>query len=110
MPSELEQTFYNLWDAHYPDIDLHTEHRFAKPRRFRFDLAHLPTKIAIEIQGGIFNPNTRHVNGAALVKEYEKMNLAAALGWRVFYLCTNTVNYEAIYHQIAAAIQQTKSI
>ena len=110
MASELELTFYHLWNIHYPNIDLHAEHRFAKPRRFRFDLAHLPTKIAIEIQGGIFNPNARHVNGAALVKEYEKMNLAAVLGWRVFYLCTKTVNDEAIYHQIATAIRETKSI
>ena len=109
MPSELELTFYSLWDIHYPNIDLHTEHRFAKPRRFRFDLAHLPTKIAIEIQGSIWSGG-RHTRGSGLLNEYTKMNLAAALGWRVFYLCTNTVNDEAIYHQIAAAIRETKSI
>ena len=109
MPSELELTFYSLWDTYYPNIDLHTEHRFAKPRRFRFDLAHLPTKIAIEIQGSIWTAG-RHTRGSGLLNEYTKMNLAAELGWRVFYLCTNTVNDEAIYHQIAAAIRETKSI
>ena len=109
MASELELTFYHLWDIHYPNIDLHAEHRFAKPRRFRFDLAHLPTKIAIEIQGAVW-VNGRHTRGSGLLNEYTKMNLAAALGWRVFYLCANTVNDEAIYHQIATAIRETKSI
>ena len=109
MPSELELTFCSLWLYHYPNIDLHTEHRFAKPRRFRFDLAHLPTKIAVELDGAIFAQG-RHTRGAGRIKDMEKFNLAAALGWRVFYLCTNTVNDEAIYHQIAAAIRETKSI
>jgi hypothetical protein len=108
MASELEITFTNLWVAYYPEIDLYSEHPFAKPRRFRFDFAHLPTKIAIELQGGIFNPNTRHINGVALLKEHEKLNLAASLGWRIFYISTKTVNDIAIYEQIAQAIRQSQ--
>ena len=104
MASELEITFADAWVAYYPEIDLHSEWRFAPPRKFRFDFAHLPSKIAIELQGGIFNPNTRHINGAALLKEHEKLNLAASLGWRVFYISTKTVNDIAIYEQIAQAI------
>jgi len=107
MSSELEITFAEAWITYYPDIDLHSEYRFASPRRFRFDFAHLPTKIAIELQGGIFNPNTRHINGAALLKEHEKLNLAASLGWRIFYISTKTVNDIAIYEQIATAIRQS---
>lgn len=107
MSSELEITFANLWVAYYPEIDLHSEYRFAPPRRFRFDFAHLPSKIAIELQGGIFNANTRHINGAALLKEHEKLNLAASLGWRIFYVSTKTVNDIAIYEQIAQAIRQS---
>jgi very-short-patch-repair endonuclease len=109
MTSELESTFAGLWVAYYPDIDLHSEYRFASPRRFRFDFAHLPSKIAIELQGGIFSVNTRHINGAALLKEHEKLNLAASLGWRVFYISTKTVEDEAIYEQIATAIRQSLS-
>lgn len=107
MSSELETTFAQLWLTYYPEIDLHSEWRFAPSRRFRFDFAHLPTKIAIELQGGIFNPNTRHINGAALLKEHEKLNLAALLGWRIFYISTKTVNDIAIYEQIAQAIRQS---
>lgn len=106
MTSDLEITFANLWVAYYPEIDLHSEYPFAMPRRFRFDFAHLPSKVAVEIQGGIFNPNTRHINGAALLKEHEKLNLAALHGWRLFYVSTKTVNDRSLYEQIATAIRQ----
>jgi hypothetical protein len=104
MASELECTFANLWTIYYPQIDLYSEWRFAPPRRFRFDFAHLESKVAIELQGGIFNANTRHINGAALLKEHEKLNLAALLGWRLFYVSTRTVNDLSLYEQIATAI------
>lgn len=109
MPSELERTFCDLWDSYYPDIDLHTEYYFAKPRKFRFDLAHIPSKIAIELQGSIWTSG-RHSRGSGLLNEYTKMNLAASLGWRVFYLCANTVEDETVYHQIAKAIRQSVAI
>ena len=107
MASDLELTFAGLWVSYFPDIDLYSEWRFAPPRRFRFDFAHLESKVAIELQGGIFNPNTRHINGAALLKEHEKLNLAALHGWRLFYVSTKTVNDQYIYKQIATAIQQS---
>jgi hypothetical protein len=107
MTSDLELTFTNIWLAYFPDIDLHSEWRFAPPRRFRFDFAHLPSKIAIELQGSIWQEG-RHSRGSGLLNEYTKMNLAALHGWRVFYLCANTVNDEGIYKQIATAIRQSQ--
>lgn len=62
------------------------EYRFAPPRRWRFDWAWLDCKVALEVQGGIWT-HGRHTRGAALLKEHEKLNAAAALGWRVLY-CT----------------------
>jgi hypothetical protein len=66
------------------------EHRFAEciGRRWRFDLAWelSPTqKLALEVQGGLFIPKGRHVFGASLIKEHEKLNTAAAMGWRVLF-------------------------
>jgi hypothetical protein len=110
MPSNLELEFASLWVEYFPEIDLHSEYPFAKPRRFRFDFAHLPSKIAIELQGGIFMPNARHNNGAALVKEYEKLCLASSLGWRIFFLSSVTVSDENVYKQIATAIRQAEAI
>jgi hypothetical protein len=60
------------------------ELRFAPPRRWRFDWAWPEQKLALEVQGGLFS-NGRHVRGAALLKEHEKLNAAAARGWRVMF-------------------------
>lgn len=79
------------------------EYVFSPPRRWRWDFA-WPTimdelgppvvmgGVAMEVQGGIFIQG-RHSRGAALIKEWEKLNRAAVLGWRVLYcqpkdLCT----------------------
>lgn len=89
------------------------EYKFSHDRKWRFDvafpwnyvdtpivtvkegesiseLAHRP--LAIEVQGGIWSAG-RHNRGAAMLKEWEKLNTAACLGWRILYcqpseLCT----------------------
>lgn len=68
------------------------ECRFHADRRWKFDLAWPWAKLALECQGGIWIRG-RHVRGAALKREWEKLNTAAALGWRILYcepkdLCT----------------------
>lgn len=105
--SKLENTFADLWIAYYPAIDLHSEYRFASPRRFRFDFACPLAKVAIEINGGIWTDG-RHSRGSGLATEYEKINLASSLGWRVFHLCTNTIEDEVIYRMIAETIIKAK--
>lgn len=66
------------------------EHRFAPPRRWRFDYAWIDQKLALEVQGGLFVQG-RHSRGAALLKEHEKLNAAAALGWRVCFVTPQQV-------------------
>jgi hypothetical protein len=60
------------------------EFRFDPKRRWRFDYAWPDFKVALEVQGGIFIQG-RHSRGAALLKEWEKLNRAAELGWRILY-------------------------
>ena len=73
------------------------EHRFHHERKWRFDFAWLDQKLALEVQGGIWSYG-RHTRGAALLKEWEKLNTAASMGWRIMYvqprdLCTQqTIN------------------
>ena len=51
-------------------------------RKWRFDLAWPEHgKLFIEIQGGVFIQG-RHNRGAAMLREWEKLNAAACLGWR----------------------------
>ena len=60
------------------------EYWFAKPRRWRFDYAWPEHKLALEVQGGIWTKG-RHTRGAAMLKEWEKLNTAAEMGWRILY-------------------------
>jgi very-short-patch-repair endonuclease len=59
-----------------------TEHRFAPPRRWRFDFSWPDAKIALEVEGGIWSGG-RHTRGAGFVGDMAKYNHAARLGWRV---------------------------
>jgi hypothetical protein len=61
------------------------EYRFAPPRRWRFDFLFVEQRIAMEVQGGIFTQG-RHTRGPALLREFEKLNAAAALGYRVLFV------------------------
>jgi hypothetical protein len=49
-----------------------------------FDFAFVDSLVALECQGGLFT-NGRHSRGAALLKEHEKLNEAAARGWRILF-------------------------
>jgi hypothetical protein len=72
------------------------EYVFHPVRKWRFDFAWptlaYPTMVpseamdslALEVQGGIWTKG-RHTQGAALLKEWEKLNEAAVLGWRILY-------------------------
>lgn len=59
------------------------EHRFAPPRRWRFDLAWPDRKLYAEVDGGIWT-NGRHVRGKGYEADCEKIAMAAILGWRGF--------------------------
>jgi very-short-patch-repair endonuclease len=58
------------------------EYRFCKARRWRFDYAWPAPRggVAVEVDGGQFAPLGGRHNGD---KDREKLNTAAALGWRV---------------------------
>lgn len=58
------------------------EYRFCE-RRWRFDWAWVPYKVALEIEGGIFLGG-RHNRPIGYQKDMEKYNRATLEGWRVF--------------------------
>jgi len=59
------------------------EYMFHPERRWRFDYAWPENKVAMEVEGGAW-VRGRHTRGAGFVKDMEKYNAAASLGWRVF--------------------------
>lgn len=63
-------------------FDFVMEYKFHPVRKWRFDYALLEHKIAIEIEGGIWN-NGAHVRGKHYSSDMEKYNQAQILGWKV---------------------------
>ena len=61
------------------------EHKFHNERMWRFDYAILELMLAIEVEGGVFG-NGRHVRGKGFVRDMEKYNMAAILGWKLIRL------------------------
>lgn len=57
-----------------------SEYRFHEKRKWRFDFAIPEHKIAIEIEGGIWIQG-RHNRASGFIKDMEKYNTAASLGW-----------------------------
>lgn len=65
---------------HELKIELVKEFRFHPTRRWRFDYAFPELKIAVEVEGGVWRQG-RHTRGSGFVKDMEKYNTAAVLGW-----------------------------
>lgn len=59
------------------------EFRFHPVRKWRFDFAFLAERIAVEVDGGVWN-NGGHVRGKYFIECADKRNEAQRLGWRVF--------------------------
>lgn len=58
------------------------EFKFHASRRWRFDYAWPSVRLALEVEGGVFTGG-RHTNPMGFLKDMEKYNAAAALGWRI---------------------------
>lgn len=79
---EAEDTFLALFEL-VSHEDLVREYQFDDTRKWRFDFCHPETRIAIEIDGGVWTQG-RHTRGYGYIGDCEKLNAAAAMGWRVF--------------------------
>ena len=60
------------------------EYRFHPVRRWRFDFAWPELRIAVEIEGVLWQGQGRHQTAQGLAGDCEKYNEAAIAGWRVF--------------------------
>ncbi len=66
------------------------EHRFAPPRRWRFDFAWPDALVAAEVEGGT-RSGGRHVRGSGYEADCEKYNTAAIDGWCVLRFSSQMV-------------------
>ena len=58
------------------------EYRFHPTRRWRIDFAWPAERVALEVEGGVWTGG-RHTRGAGFLKDAEKYNALAVLGWRL---------------------------
>jgi very-short-patch-repair endonuclease len=73
-----------------------TEHRFHPVRKWRFDVAFVEQRLAVEVEGGVFIQG-RHSRGIGLEADAEKYAEAAILGWTVLRVTPRQVkNGQAI--------------
>ena len=66
------------------------EFLFASPRKWRFDFCFPQHKLAVEIDGGIWQAG-RHSRATGFENDCRKLNMAAKLGYRVLRYSTAMV-------------------
>lgn len=83
------------------------EYQFAADlgRKWRFDFAWPEQMVALEVQGGIWTRG-RHTRGAALKLEWEKLNTAAIMGWRILFCEPSAVTSHTLTRQLRAALEE----
>ena len=81
--SGLEEGFATLWRLMANGPEPEREFRFHALRLWRFDFAWPDTKVAVEMEGGVFIGKGGHRSKTNFMSDCEKYNEAAAIGWRV---------------------------
>jgi len=93
--SKLEEKFNLLWHS-LNGVPLKEEFRFHHKRMWRLDFAHIQSKTAIEIQGGVWMAKGGHNTGKGISRDCEKGNEAKFLGWTVFHLTSEMITEEMV--------------
>lgn len=103
-PNSPAERFARRWqNAGGPELT--REHKFHPTRDWRFDFAHLPSRIAIEIDGGVWIKG-RHQTPSGFIGDCHKFNNCASLGWRLFRLTTDMLDDGATIPLILAAVRE----
>lgn len=71
-----------------PGVEVVKEYMFHYTRKWRFDYAIPELKVAIEIDGGVWDYG-RHNRPQGYIDDMEKLNNAASLGWLVLRFTTH---------------------
>lgn len=82
------------------------EHEFWPGRKFRFDFAVIPQKLAIEVQGGT-RSGGRHTRGDGYERDCEKSAHAVIAGWRVIPVTGEQVTSGKAIQWVLAALGAT---
>jgi uncharacterized protein (UPF0128 family) len=90
----VERLVLLIKDAGLPEFE--REVRFHPTRRWKFDLCLEPQKLAIEVQGMVYQQG-RHTRGKGYTEDCRKLNEAQIFGYMVLWLTPEMIdNGEAI--------------
>lgn len=78
------------WLASYSIPMPEPEFRFNPDRKWRFDYAWPASKVALEVEGGVWTEG-RHTRGKGFLADIEKYNCAACRGWRILRCTPDTL-------------------
>lgn len=79
-----EMPFLKLFESRHPDLPVPTrDYKFAEPvgRKFKLDFAFIGDRIGVELDGG--GARSRHATVKGYASDCDKMNIAAAMHWRI---------------------------
>lgn len=79
------------------------EYRFCE-RRWRVDYAWVDAKVALEIEGGIWEQG-RHNRPVSMIKEMAKYNRLSVLGWRLIRCTPQDVKDGSIFETVRQALK-----
>ena len=92
-----ELLFKLHWEARYPNIDLVNEYKFSKNYNFRFDFAHIESRIGIDCQNSVWmKRRSGHNFGESLLDDYRKTLISFQEGWRLIHLSPEMINLAGI--------------
>ena len=80
------------------------EHQFHPTRKWKFDFAWPPWKLAVEIEG-LSRGKSRHTTFSGFREDCAKYNAAAILGWRVLRYSTEMVIRGDAINDVLAALK-----
>lgn len=93
----------------YTQQQCFAEYKFHDTRKWRFDFAIPDKKIAIEVEGGVWIQG-RHNRASGFIKDMEKYNAAAALGWLLIRATPQNIVSTEILTCIRSAIKCRENV
>lgn len=79
------------------------EHRFHPSRKWKFDYAWPTFWIALEMEGGAYSGHG-HRSVGKFLKDIEKYNMAAVMGWRVIRCTTDQMADGTAFEMVRRAL------
>ena len=107
--SVLEEAFAFQLRATGLDAGMEREYRFHPRRRWRFDFAWPDLKVAVEVEGGVWQYG-RHNRARGFLADLEKYNEAAVMGWLVLRVAREHVENGQALEWLEKALESRKTL